>query len=244
LALHFNEQKGEIFGDEVITLQPLGAHFRMFYLDSSELNIDSVTLERGDTTSLVLSHTLQQSRLWITLDRDYDETSTLKIHVAYRGFPRTGLYFVNPTHDYPDAPQEVYSQGEAEFNHYWFPCWDYPNDMATSETLSAKARSLIPHHPGWYWFVPCFDAYRKGEYQPSLDFVRKVNMPGFWRTQLAIAANCGQLGEQPAACNALKALLAQKPQIANLPREELAIWWQPELVEHLIIGLRKAGLEM
>jgi len=120
----------------------------------------------------------------------------------------------------------------------------YAGDWAGGGALSAKARSLNPHHPGWYWFVPCFDAYRKGEYQLSLDFVRKVNMPGFWRTQLAIAANCGQLGEQPAACNALKALLAQKPHIANLPREELAIWWQPELVEHLIIGLRKAGLEM
>ena len=120
----------------------------------------------------------------------------------------------------------------------------YAGDWERGGAMSAKARSMNPHHPGWYWFVPCFDAYRKGDYQLSLNFARKVNMPGFWRTQLALAANCGQLGEQLAAANALKALLAQRPDIARLPREELAIWWQPELVEDLIIGLRKAGFEM
>jgi hypothetical protein len=72
----------------------------------------------------------------------------------------------------------------------------------------------------------------KGDCQLSLNFARKVNRPGFWRTQLAIAANCGQLGEQPAASNALNTLLTQRLDIAKLPREELETWWQPELVEH------------
>jgi hypothetical protein len=38
--------------------------------------------------------------------------------------------------------------------------------------------------------------------------------------------------------------LMQRPDIAKLPREELAIWWQPEMIEHLIAGLCKAGLEV
>jgi hypothetical protein len=66
----------------------------------------------------------------------------------------------------------------------------------------------------------------------------------FWRTQLAIAANSGQLGQQAAANEALQTLLIQRPEIATFPREELAIWWQPEMVERLIVGLRKAGLEV
>jgi TolB-like protein len=119
----------------------------------------------------------------------------------------------------------------------------YAGDWERGGALSATARRLNPHHPGWYWFVPCFDAYRKGEYTTSLEFAHKVNMPGFWRTQLAIAANCGQVGQQPAARRALETLLVQRPDIAKCPHEELAIWWQPDLVEHLIAGLRKAGLE-
>jgi TolB-like protein len=119
----------------------------------------------------------------------------------------------------------------------------YGGDWERGGALSAKARSLNPHHPGWYWFVPCFDAYRKGEYRTSLEFAHKVRIPGFWRTQLAIAASCGQLGQHSAANEALQTLLMQRPEIAHLSRQELAIWWQPDMVEHLIAGLRKAGLE-
>jgi hypothetical protein len=76
---------------------------------------------------------------------------------------------------------------------------EYAGDWERGGALSAKARSLNPHHPGWYWFVPCFDAYRRGDYKTSLAFARKVNMPGFWRTQLAIAATAGQLGDKAAS---------------------------------------------
>ena len=69
-------------------------------------------------------------------------------------------------------------------------------------------------------------------------------MPGFWRSELAIAANCGQLGQKAAGNDAPQTLLMQRPDIAKLPREELAIWWQPDMVEHLIAGLSKAGLEV
>jgi TolB-like protein len=119
----------------------------------------------------------------------------------------------------------------------------YAGDWERGGAMSATARNLNPHHPGWYWFVPCFDAYRKGEYATSLEFAHKVNMPGFWRMQLAIAANCGQLGQQAAAREALQTLRMQRSDIGKLPREELGIWWQPDMVDHLIAGLRKAGLE-
>lgn len=119
----------------------------------------------------------------------------------------------------------------------------YAGDWERGGALSATARSLNPHHPGWYWFVPCFDAYRRGDYHASLEFAHRVNMPRFWRTQLALAANCGQLGHHAAAREALQTLLTQRPDIATRPREELGIWWQPEMVEHLITGLHKAGLQ-
>jgi TolB-like protein/DNA-binding winged helix-turn-helix (wHTH) protein len=118
----------------------------------------------------------------------------------------------------------------------------YAGDWKLGGELSAKARGLNPHHPGWYWFVPCLDAYRKHDYNAALEFAHRVNMPGFWRTNLAIAAACGQLGEHAAAGSALKMLLKQRPDIVEAPREELSIWWQTDLVEELIDGLVKAGL--
>ncbi len=136
LVLHFDQAKGEVFGDETITLRPLAAEFRKFYLDSSELTIESVTLDQPHSRRVKLEYSSQDPHLWITLNRDYSPRTALKVRIVFHGFPRTGLFFVNPTPSYPSWPREVYSQGEPELNHYWFPCWDYPNDMATSETVT------------------------------------------------------------------------------------------------------------
>ncbi len=136
LRLHFDQGQGEVFGDEVVTLRPFLSHFHKFYLDSSELQIDAVSLQPQHRAPVPLKFTASDPRLWITLDRDYDAADAVKVRIVYHGFPRTGLFFVNPTPAYPHWPREIWSQGETEFNHYWFPCWDYPNDMATSETIT------------------------------------------------------------------------------------------------------------
>jgi TolB-like protein len=120
----------------------------------------------------------------------------------------------------------------------------FAGDWQRGCALAEQARALNPNHPGWYWFPSFFDAYRKSDYRGALDVAFKINMPGFWRTQVALAAAYGQLGEREAAQKALKDLLALSPQFATGLREQLAKWWEPELVEHLMEGLRKAGLEI
>jgi len=120
----------------------------------------------------------------------------------------------------------------------------YAGDWDRGCALSEWARRLNPHHPGWYWFPSFFDAYRKGDYRGALGVALKVNMPGFWRTNLALAVAYGQLGEREAASNAIRELLAVRPDFPAVAREELGKFWDPELVEHLIDGLRKAGLEI
>lgn len=47
--------------------------------------------------------------------------------------PRRGLYFVGPTAAEPDKPTQVWTQGEDEDSRFWFPCFDYPGQLATSE---------------------------------------------------------------------------------------------------------------
>jgi TolB-like protein len=120
----------------------------------------------------------------------------------------------------------------------------YAGDWERGCALAEQARGLNPHHPGWYWFPSVLDAYRRSDYRGALDFALKVNMPGFWRTNVALAAAYGQLGELEAARNAVQQLLVVRPDFAVLAREELGKWWDAELVEHLIEGLRKAGLEI
>lgn len=59
--------------------------------------------------------------------------------------PKQGLHFFAPTDETPDAPYQVWSQGESEENRYWFPCFDHPSDMQTTEiavTVDSKYRAL------------------------------------------------------------------------------------------------------
>lgn len=120
----------------------------------------------------------------------------------------------------------------------------YSGDWARGCALSQQARNLNPHHPGWYWFAPLYDAYNKRDYRTALDIALKVNMPGFWRTHFTLAATYGQLGELESAHRAVRELLAIRPNFAATARTELEKWHYPQLVEHLIEGLRKAGLEI
>ena len=66
-------------------------------------------------------------------------------------------------------------------------------------------------------------------------------MPRFWRACVALAAIYGQLGEPELAGNALRELLALRPDFGQIGREECEKSWQPEFVSHLMDGLRKAG---
>jgi serine/threonine protein kinase/tetratricopeptide (TPR) repeat protein len=120
----------------------------------------------------------------------------------------------------------------------------YTGDWERGCALVERARSLNPHHPGWYWFPSCFDAYRRGDYRTALNFALKANMPGFWQTNLALATAYAQLGEREAASKAVRALLAVRPDYATNARQELLNRWCPEFVELLVDGLRKAGLEI
>ena len=120
----------------------------------------------------------------------------------------------------------------------------YSGDWERGCALADRAIQLNPNHPGWYWFPRAFNAYRQRDYRGALETVLKVNLPGFWRTQLLLAAANGQLGERQAASNAVRELLKIRPNFKDLPRDELKKWHDEELKEHLLEGLSKAGLEI
>jgi tetratricopeptide (TPR) repeat protein len=120
----------------------------------------------------------------------------------------------------------------------------YAGDWERGCALAERAMQLNSHHLGWYWFPSFFDAYRKRDYRAALDVALKINMRGVWGAHVALAAAHGQLGEREAAREAVRELLALMPDFTVVAREELGKWWDPELVEHLIDGLRKAGLKV
>jgi serine/threonine protein kinase/tetratricopeptide (TPR) repeat protein len=110
--------------------------------------------------------------------------------------------------------------------------------------LVIKSIELNPNHPGWYWFAPFVNEYRKKDYRAALGLALKIDMPGFRFGVLSLAAAYGQLGETESARSAVNELLALQPDYASIARSELGKLFDSDLAEHLVGGLRKAGLEI
>ncbi len=119
----------------------------------------------------------------------------------------------------------------------------YAGDWEHGCSLAERAMQLNPHHPGWYWSAAFWNAYRNRDYRAALSIALKFNMPGFFYHHVNLTIVYGQLGERESASKALRDLLVLKPDFALSARYELGKWLDPELVEHAIDGLRRAGLE-
>jgi len=120
----------------------------------------------------------------------------------------------------------------------------YSGDWERGCSLIARAIELNPHHPGWYWYASFLNAYRQRDYTEALAMALKMNLPGVSLVDVALAATQGQLGAHESARHALRDLLTLKPDYAVVARQELGKWFDAAIVEHLIEGLRKAGLDV
>jgi len=118
----------------------------------------------------------------------------------------------------------------------------YSGDWERGCALAERATELNPNHPGWYWLPLVINAYRQHDGERALQHALKINMPGLWTAQVALTVVNSQLGKMDQARNALRALLAGRPDFAARAREDLSIWWQPEMVEQMLGDLGKAGL--
>ena len=129
LRVTLNEKEKSISGTSTLTLLPLKPDMDTIEVDSAELEIHSVTGKNAEPLPFELS----DGKLRIHLAAPATLSEQVEININYSGKPRKGLYFVGPDKENPDKQVQIWSQGEAEDTHFWFPVYDFPNDKATSE---------------------------------------------------------------------------------------------------------------
>ncbi len=149
LDLHFNWALEQAIGTETISLAPLVANLSSIELDAANITFTSVKLASG--TSLKYETDPANEKLRITLDHQYQPAQELTLAIAYHtngpqskriGLTGGGLRFIKPTAEDPARPKQIWSQGESEYNHYWFACYDHPNDFFTSELTATVEKPL------------------------------------------------------------------------------------------------------
>ncbi len=145
IDLRFDWDKEQAYGSTVVMLAPF-KDLQKFSLDAASMTINSVTLANGTPLKFNYDKEKEQDNLEIMLDRQYKRGEDVRVKIDYRtnyvntadadtaiGSFGRGLRFIKPTANEPNKPRQIWSQGETEFNRYWFPSYDSPNDFRTSE---------------------------------------------------------------------------------------------------------------
>jgi len=120
----------------------------------------------------------------------------------------------------------------------------HSGEMERGTQMVEAAMQLNPHYSPVFRVPAFLNAYFQSKYAEANEIAVRINMPGFFHAVAVRAAALGQLGQREAAQRAVQELLALRPGFAASVRHDYAKWWNPEQVEHLIEGLRKAGLEV
>jgi len=123
-------------GSTTVTLASLREGLASCALDAEEFQVTSVLGEEG--TPLAFDQTDRMLKVRLPRPLKFGEETSFTC--AYHGrAPKEGLKFVAETED---NPRLVFSDSWPDNVHHWFPCYDYPNDKATSEIVATVERGL------------------------------------------------------------------------------------------------------
>ena len=112
-----------------IRLNPVRDKIDRLTLDAINLQIQAVKV---DDAAQAFDYDGEQ--LWVQLKQPTQVGQPILLTIAYQvEKPQRGIYFIGPDRHYPDKPVQVWTQGEDEDSRFWFPCFDYPGQLSTSE---------------------------------------------------------------------------------------------------------------
>lgn len=138
IKLKLNDAARSLEGETRITLRPLKDGFDTLVLDAETFRVASVEQLRFEQTP---------GKLTVHLNRPYRFHEELSVNISYsarnvaidperHGMPKgygLGIAFKAET---PDHPRLIHTLSFPEGARHWFPCYDHPNDKATSELIA------------------------------------------------------------------------------------------------------------
>jgi aminopeptidase N len=140
IRLRFDPARKTVFGDTTVQLKPLKANFSAVTLDAVGMKYESVRLVNsagGGGGGKNLKYRQLGEKITVTLDKSYAPEELISIRFKYSCRPAKGIYFVPAGREHS---AQIWTQGEPEEAHHWFPSYDFPDDKATTEQfLTIKA---------------------------------------------------------------------------------------------------------
>ncbi len=130
LKFVFDDAAKSYLGENTLTLSSLKDDLLVCVLDADDFTVTSVVDSQGGP----LAYSAAAGKLDVTLARPakYGEKISFTVRFSHRN-PKTGLKFIDGT---PDFPSQIDTYSWPEAAHRWFPCFDSPNDKASSEVTA------------------------------------------------------------------------------------------------------------
>ncbi len=136
IKLRLDLDRKSFEGAATVTLSSFRDGLEACVLDAEEYTVTSVVDDYG--TPLKFEQSEKALTVVLTQPAKFGEIVTFTCEYNGRD-PRKGLQFVDET---PDSPRLVWSDSWPDNVHHWFPCFDYPNDKATSEIVATVKSGL------------------------------------------------------------------------------------------------------
>ncbi len=124
-------------------------------LDAGYLTINSITLNDGKELKFEYDGSDKDDGLRIYLEKLFQPGEEFTIKINYKtnyvnetdpdnlwGSYGKGLKFFSPTSNDPLRPLEMWSSAEPYGNRYWYPCFDAPNELRTTEFIATVDKKL------------------------------------------------------------------------------------------------------
>ena len=131
LEAAFDHPKKTVAGEVTFTMRPFNDGLTRVTLDAIDLNIEAVTLD-----SAPIEWELGDKTITAIFPKPKKANAPFHLAIKFNVQPKWGLFFVGPDKHYPKKDAQIWSQGQDEDNRYWFPCYDFPNQRATTELLA------------------------------------------------------------------------------------------------------------
>lgn len=129
LTLHLDLAQKTLRGTCATTVRAISEPVASVALDAVDLQI--VQARQADGTPLRYDYDGQRLLVSLATPLRRGDEATVAVEYSVTN-PRLGLYFIAPDAAYPDKPVQVWSQCQDEDARYWFPCFDAPNEKATT----------------------------------------------------------------------------------------------------------------
>ncbi|MBD2344421.1 M1 family metallopeptidase [Anabaena subtropica] len=139
LDLDLDIPKQSYKGSCSIRLLPIRNDIDRLTLDAVNLQIQSVQIDE-----VAQNFDYDGEQLVIRLSEPTQIGKRILIAIAYSvEKPQRGIYFIQPDSHYPKKTVQVWTQGEDEDSRFWFPCFDYPGQLSTSEIRVRVPKPLM-----------------------------------------------------------------------------------------------------